>query len=211
MALSSASLPPTRTRSYAKPILWTLLGLAVISVIFSSELPLLHTGTIFDDYRARVIRDRLWLFPHALCGTLALLSGPPQFSTRLRRKHLQFHRILGRVYVFSVLIAATLALILTQGSHLEIGTYVQSGVWILCTLAAFLTARNRQIPQHRQWMIRSYAVTFTFIALRLPNPWPAFVNMTPPQFTLTIIIVTFLSAFLPDIAFNWRELTHRRP
>jgi uncharacterized membrane protein len=212
VATSSASLPPSRatTRSYAKPILWTILGLAVLLVIVSSELPLRHTGTVFDAYRARLLRDRLFLFPHALCGTLALLSGPLQFSTRLRRKHLQFHRILGRVYVFSVFIAASIALILTQGSHLEIGTYVQSGAWILCTLAAFLTARNRQIPQHRQWMIRSYAVTFTFIILRLPNPWPAFVNMSEPHFTLTIIFVTFLSVFLPDIAFNWRELTHRR-
>lgn len=210
MALSSASLPRTRTRSYGKPILWTLLGLAVVSVIFSSELPLLHTGTLFDDYRARIIHDRFWLFPHALCGTLALLSGPLQFSTRFRRKHLQFHRILGRIYVFSVLIAASLALILTQGSHLEVGTYVQSGAWIFCTLAAFLTARNRQILQHRQWMIRSYSVTFTFITLRVANPWPAFVNMSAPNFTLTIIIVTSLSVFLPDIAFNWRELTHRR-
>jgi uncharacterized membrane protein len=210
MALSSASLPPARSRSYAKPILWTLLGLAVLSVIVSSELPLLHTGTLFDDYRARVIHDRFWLIPHALCGTLALLSGPLQFSTRFRRKHLQIHRVLGRVYVVSVLIAALLALILTQGSHLEIGTYTQSGIWILCTLAAFLTARNRQIPQHRQWMIRSYAVTFTFIALRLPNPWPAFVTMSAPNFTLLIIIVTFLSAFLPDLAFNWPELTHPR-
>jgi uncharacterized membrane protein len=212
LALSSASLPPVRTttRSYAKPILWTLLGLAFLSVIYYSELPLRHTGTPFDTYRARLVRDRFFLFPHALCGTLALLSGPLQFSTRLRRKHLQFHRILGRVYVFSVLIAASIALILTQGSHLEIGTYVQSGIWIICTLAAFLTARNRQIPQHRQWMIRSYAVTYTFITLRVPNPWPAFFNMNSAQFTLTIIIVTFLSVFLADIAFNWRELTHRR-
>ena len=207
MALSSASLPLSRTRSYAKPLLWALLGLAVISVIFSSELPLLHAGTLFDDYRVRILHDRFWLFPHALCGTLALLSGPLQFSTRFRRKHLQFHRILGRVYVFSVLIAASLALILTQGSHLEIGTYVQSGAWILCTLAAFLTTRNRQIPQHRQWMIRSYAFTLNFIFSRLLDFIPAYANMSETNLALTLSLLSISYFFIPDIDINWRELT----
>jgi hypothetical protein len=40
---------------------------------------------------------------------------------------------------------------------------MQAAAWIVCTTAAFITARNRQIAQHRQWMVRSYAVTFTFV------------------------------------------------
>ncbi len=34
--------------------------------------------------------------------------------------------------------------------------------------------------------------------------------MTPAHTTLTIILASFLSVSLPDIAFNWRELTTRR-
>jgi uncharacterized membrane protein len=215
MAAPTSVLPPTRTiptrRFSSKNTLWLILGLAALSVIPFTEIPLLRDKVGPNVvYRAQLYHDRFLLFPHALCGTLALLSGPLQFSSRLRRKHLQFHRILGRVYVFSVFTAATAALILTQGSGLEHGTYVQAGAWIVCTLAALLTACNRQIAQHRQWMIRSYAVTFTFVSLRVLNVWPSYLKMTTPQLTYTIIVGTFLSVFLPDIAFNWRELTHRR-
>jgi uncharacterized membrane protein len=216
MASSPQTLAAPRTAPptfhwTSKHTLWLILGLAALSTIPFTEFPILRDKAGSNVvYRAQLYHDRFLLFPHALCGTLALLSGPLQFSSRLRRKHLQFHRILGRVYVFSVLIAATLALILTQGSGLEQGTYVQAGAWIICTLAALLTARNRQIAQHRQWMIRSYAVTFTFVSLRVLNVWPSYLQMTTPQLTYTIIVGTFLSVFLPDIAFNWRELTHRR-
>jgi hypothetical protein len=50
---------------------------------------------------------------------------------------------------------------------------------IVCTIAPSITApsitaRNRQIAQHRQWMVRCYAVTFTFVSSRLLNLWPRY-------------------------------------
>jgi uncharacterized membrane protein len=215
MAASTPVLAPSRaaapSRSYAKLIFWAILGLAALSIIPFTEFPILHDKTGLNvAYRAKLFHDRFLLFPHALGGTIALISGPLQFSSRFRRRHLKIHRVLGRIYVCSVFIAAVFAIILTQGNGVMIGTYVQAGAWITCTLAAFLTARNRQLVQHRQWMIRSYAVTFTFVSLRFLNFWPAYFNLSDPNFLLLIIIVTFASIFLPDIAFNWRELTTRR-
>jgi uncharacterized membrane protein len=202
---------PARHRSNAKLWGWALLGVAALSLIPFTELPILRDKTgINVAYRAQLWHDRFLLVPHALCGFLALVIGPAQFSTRVRGRYLQLHRILGRVYVIAVLIAASIAMILTQGSGLEVATYVQGGAWIVCTLAAFLTARNRHILQHKQWMVRSYAVTFTFISTRVLNFWPAYAQMSVATNLLVIILVTFLSVFLPDIAFNWRELTTRR-
>jgi uncharacterized membrane protein len=208
---SSVLSDPRPARSTGKRVLWTVLGLATLSLIPFTELPILRDTTgINVPYRAQLWHDRFLLVPHALCGIVALLSGPLQFSTRLRRKYLPFHRVLGRVYVIAVLIAAVIALILTQGSGLEIATYVQSGSWIVCTLAAFLTARNGHIAQHRQWMVRSYAVTFTFISTRVLNFWPAYAQMSTSAALIEITIVTFLSLLIPDLALNWRELTTRR-
>ena len=59
-------------------------------------------------------------------------------------------------------------------------------------------------------MIRSYAMTFTFILLRVPNFWPAYFNISNANFTLVDIIVSSAAVFLPTFAFNWRELTTRR-
>lgn len=210
--LSSGSTKPTRFQS--KHLLWIVLGLVALSIIPSTEIPILFDKTGPNAlHRARLFHDRFLLFPHALCGVTALLSGPLQFSTRFRSRHLQFHRVLGRVYVFSVLIAASLALIIVRGrGSIQAAVCVQAGAWIICTLAAFLTARNRQIVKHRQWMIRSYAVTLTFVANRFLDFWPAYFNIATPQHALAAIIIidTFLAIFLPEIAFSWRELTTRR-
>ena len=43
----------------------------------------------------------------------------------------------------------------------------------LPAFAAYLTARNRQIQAHRQWMIRSYLFTLSCIFTRVANPIPA--------------------------------------
>jgi uncharacterized membrane protein len=188
------------------------MGLIGISVLFSTEFPILHDRTGFNhDYFLKLVHDRFLLIPHAICGITATFTGPLQFSSRLRRNHLKLHRILGRVYVTAIFIAAPLAITISWGSGLIVGTVVQASLWVFCTLLAFLTARNRQILQHRQWMIRSYAVTFTFISTRALDFIPAYAQLSDAKEVLVIVIVSFASAFLiPDLAFNWRELTTRR-
>jgi uncharacterized membrane protein len=210
MAATPAPLPARRSSWTTKHTLWLLLGLAALFVFITNEVFLVADYPLFHTYRLELIADRYLLFPHALFGTLALLSGPLQFSTRVRQRYLPFHRILGRVYVVSVLLAATIAMIISAGRPLFPGTCVQASAWIVCTVAAFLTARNRHIAQHRQWMIRSYAVTFTFISLRILSIWPRYWHLTDAANVSVIIATTFLSILLCDLGLNWRELTHRR-
>jgi hypothetical protein len=93
---------------------------------------------------------------------------------------------------------------------MEFAGCVQPFLWLSCTLAAFLTARNRQIAVHRQWMIRSYAFTLNFILSRLLNFIPAYANMSETNLALTLFFLTVCYFFIPDVFFSWRELTHRR-
>jgi uncharacterized membrane protein len=208
IALSSAH-PTSRWKT--KYTLWLILGLAAFFVFITTELFLIADYPLYHQYRVHLIADRDLLFPHALFGAIALLSGPLQFSTRLRRRYLSFHRSLGRLYVVSVVSAAVLAMMISAGRPLFAGTSVQASAWIICTLAAFLTARNRHIAQHRQWMVRSYAVTFTFIMLRILNIWPVYWNLPDATNVVIIICTTFGSVLLADLGLNWRELAHRAP
>jgi uncharacterized membrane protein len=48
------------------------------------------------------------LLPHGIAGACALLLGPFQFSNRLRLRFRKFHRVLGRIYVAGVFVAAPL-------------------------------------------------------------------------------------------------------
>jgi uncharacterized membrane protein len=100
---------------------------------------------------------------------LRSLIGPINFSSRIRQRHLQLHRVLGRIYVVSVFVGSFTGIALACRPSGLPGTSMQAAAWMVCTTAAFITARNRQIAVHRQWMARSYAVTFTFVSSRVLN------------------------------------------
>ena len=88
---------------------------------------------------------------------------------------------------------------------------MQAAAWMVCTTAAFVAARNRQITVHRQWMARSYAVTFTFVSSRVLNLVPAYWrHLGDVLSAVGVIAFTLASILVVDIGLNWRELTTRR-
>lgn len=209
--MSTTTTPVARPRkSLAKPILWAALGLGMISVLIYTDLPLLHGPS---EYRSELIRKFAILLPHVITGAIAIALGPLLFSTRFRTRHLKRHRILGRVYVISIAITAPLAAILQlrqPGGIIAFGNIVMSILWFGCTLAAYITARNRQLVAHRQWMVRSYMFTLNFIFTRVLNPIPAYAKMSEDHFGLMLLALSAAYLFLPDLYFNWRELTTSR-
>ena len=208
---TSTLLTPSSARSTSKTVIWISLGLTALFVFITSEVLLITGYPMYHAYRLQVIADRHLLIPHTLCGLIALLSGPIQFSSRLRRRYLGFHRVLGRTYVVSVFIGAATGVALAWGRPGLPGTSMQAAAWIVCTTAAFLTARNRQILQHRQWMARSYAVTFTFVSSRVLNLWPRYWSHLGDTFAAVGVIAFTLASLLSvDLGLNWRELTTRR-
>jgi uncharacterized membrane protein len=207
---SSTLITPSSRSSRLKTVLWIFLGLTSLFVFITSEVLLVTDYPMYHAYRLQVIADRDLLIPHTLCGVTALLAGPLQFSSRLRRRHLKFHRVLGRVYVICVFVGAFTGIALAAGRPGMPGTSMQAAAWIVCTTAAFLTARNRQIAQHRQWMARSYAVTFTFVSSRVLNLWPRYWSHLGDSFAAVgVIAFTLASLLLVDLGLNWRELTTR--
>jgi uncharacterized membrane protein len=210
--MSTATLPVHKTAaSTFKTVLWISLGLTALFVFITSEV-LLYTGyPMYHAYRLQVIADRGLLIPHALAGTFALLIGPINFSSRIRERHLKLHRTLGLVYVASVFVGSFTGIALAAGRPGLPGTSMQATAWMVCTTAAFLAARNRQIVAHRQWMARSYAVTFTFVSSRVLNLWPRYwAHLGDVLSAVGVIAFTLASLLIVDIALNWHELTTRR-
>jgi hypothetical protein len=88
---------------------------------------------------------------------------------------------------------------------------MQGAAWIVCTTAAVIAARNRQVAVHRQWMARSYAVTFTFVSSRVLNLVPAYwSHLGDVLSAVGVIAFTLASILLVDLGLNWKELTTRR-
>ena len=208
---NSALLAPKTTGSGFKTLLWASLGLTTLFVFITSEVFLIADYPMYHAYRLQVIADRGLLIPHTIAGTLALLIGPINFSSRVRQRALQLHRVLGRTYVASVFIGAATGVALAFGRPGFPGTCGQAAAWVVCTAAALITARNRQLVQHRQWMARSYAVTFTFVSSRVLNLVPAYWSHLGDSLSAVgVIAFTLASLLIVDLGLNWRELTTRR-
>src|SRR5665213_726735 len=135
---SSTLLAPSSDGSRFNTVLWISLGLTTLFVVITSEALLVTDYPMYHAYRLQVIADRHLLIPHTLCGVIALLAGPLQFSSRLRQRHLKFHRILGRIYVISVFIGALTGIALAAGRPGMPGTCVQAAAWVICTTAALI-------------------------------------------------------------------------
>jgi uncharacterized membrane protein len=210
--VTTSALPaPAAAHFRFKTVLWVGLGLTTLFVFVTSEVLLVVDYPMYHAYRMLVISDRHLLIPHTLAGILALLIGPINFSSRIRQRHLQLHRVLGRTYVISVFVGAATGVALAAGRPGFPGTAVQAAAWIVCTAAALITARNGQIVQHRQWMARSYAVTFTFVSSRVLNLWPSYwSHIGDTLAAVGAIAFTLASLLIVDLALNWRELTTRR-
>jgi hypothetical protein len=116
---------------------------------------------------------REWLFAHIIGGTIALLLGPVQLWTGIGRQSMRLHRILGIGYVVGVAVGVVpgfyLAFKTDFGWVVSMGLVMMSTAWTLSTSLAVFAIVRRLIDQHREWMIRSYVVTFSFVTFRLLN------------------------------------------
>jgi hypothetical protein len=114
---------------------------------------------------------RQWLYVHVVFGAIALLAGPIQLWIGLNRKHKRFHRWLGVTYVISVVASCTAAFYLAF--HTDYGWVFAMGLvsmglaWLISTGLAIFAIYKRLIDHHREWMIRSYVVTFSFVTFRI--------------------------------------------
>ena len=112
-----------------------------------------------------------WLLLHLSAGMLALLIGPFQFIAAIRKKYVKVHRFMGKTYLICVLLGAIAAYYLAFTSQINIvyagGLTSLATVWLTTGLMAFISIKKGRTNLHREWMVRSYVVTFGFVTFRL--------------------------------------------
>lgn len=108
---------------------------------------------------------------HAGLGAVALLIGPFQFLQSLRSKAPNVHRALGMIYVTACLVSALAGFVLatgnTSGAVAGAGFGLAAIVWTVCTARGLSNVVAGHYAAHRRWMIRSYAMTFSAVTLRV--------------------------------------------
>lgn len=159
---------PTKTRGF---LFWFLsIGIALISWRF---IPLGIQASM--SFVAHHLESRaLALYAHIAIAPLVLALLPFQFSNRLRVRRPGLHRWMGRTYALGVLVSGVAALSLAAntaaGPVAGLGFGLLGILWIVVTARAVWLALQRWIAEHRVWMIRSAALTFAAVTLRLELP-----------------------------------------
>lgn len=212
--------------SSVSSILKTFAAYFVLNVGVFLMIQLVVTYSAFDDQAGFLKEKQAYLhmpvwkaafYIHVFTSILALAAGFTQFSTRILARYRRLHRVLGRVY-------AVVVLLINVPAGLVMGVYANGGLsskaafllldvlWFWFTLKAVLEARRGDIGKHRDYMLRSYALTLSALTLRT---WKIILTSTttlPPE---TIYMIDAWLGFLPNWLFaewliNVRK-TSRKP
>jgi len=112
------------------------------------------------------------LIPHMAGGLVAITTGLIQLWLGATQRTGSLHRNLGRIYLGGVAVGSAGAFFLALTIERRYfayasGLFTLSTAWVLTTWMAYAAIRKRAIERHREWMIRSYTVTFAFVSFRL--------------------------------------------
>lgn len=165
---------------YSKKSTWILIVILAI-VIGLYPLTFINANPnegLLSFKSNELLNNPLWnlaFYVHISLAGFALLIGWSLFLKKLRAKRLHLHRLIGKIYIISVLLSSLsgyyIAFHATGGIYSILGFSGMSTAWLLTTIIAYKAIRGRDIKKHERWMIRSYAVTFTGVTFRLWMPF----------------------------------------
>ena len=150
-----------------------------------------------------LLSDVFWnigFYTHIILGGLALLIGWIQFNRSWRAKHINTHRLVGKIYTITALLSAAAGFQIgfnaTGGVDTKLGFILLGVIWFSTTLTAYLAIRNGNVRKHQTMMIYSYAACFSAVTLRI---WlPILITLFKGDFGAAYQIVAWL-AWVPNM------------
>jgi len=137
----------------------------------------MHDKGLLSGKTKELLDNVVWhtaFYIHITFGGIALLIGWTQFSKRLRDRYLGTHRMIGKIYVASVMLSSVagfyIALFASGGITSTLGFGALAVLWFFTVTKAYTTILKRNIKEHENWMIRNYALAFAAVTLRIYLP-----------------------------------------
>lgn len=196
----------TRTVSSRMPgILFALAILTTLPILWLIVWPMLN-GTNWPDHGAHVPIVMI----HALGGLAMLVLGGAALYIGWTRKAFRRHKWFGYSYLLLGGIGALAALIVSiQAPHPPRSLYIATGTlalaWLAVAAMAWRAARNRRFEEHRQWMVRSYVLTWSFVGCRLATMVDFYPWLGPESTTAAIWVNWIVPLVVCEIALRWKE------
>jgi hypothetical protein len=112
-----------------------------------------------------------WFFyPHLLLGMISLAIGPFQL-TKKSQGNPKLHKSLGKIYAvaifLNILMVPYLTVFATGGTPSTVAFLVLDVFWLWTTAMGVIMAVKRKISKHKEWIFRSYAITWVFVTFRI--------------------------------------------
>ncbi len=111
------------------------------------------------------------LYIHIFTAIFALIIGPFQLFIKPTHTRRRWHRLFGYGYVFSIVVSGIvsvyLSLFATGGWISSLGFMSLDVLWVGTTITATRKIMAKDIHAHKEWMLRSYALTFSAVTLRI--------------------------------------------
>ena len=187
-----------------KKLYWIIFGCLCISIsvhpikYFMADEPIL----LLTSKSAELLSSgfyNLSFYAHISLGGVALLVGWVQFIKKLRLSYPKIHRMIGKIYVGSVLISGPfgfyIALHASGGLSPKLGFGIGAVLWTMLTYFGFTAIKKGDVASHRKLMMYSYAGTFGAVTLRL---WMPVLIFFMGGFTDAYKVVAWLS-WLPNV------------
>ena len=152
------------------PLPGVMLLLALLStlpILWLVVLPMVD-GTAWPKHVSHLAMTLV----HVTGGLAMIALGAANLYVGWTRRGWRWHRWLGTGYLGLGGVGALAALLLSiRSPHEPHSLYIATGtlslVWLAVAAMAWRAARNRRYASHREWMIRSYVLTWTFVGCRL--------------------------------------------
>ncbi|MFI6500383.1 DUF2306 domain-containing protein [Nonomuraea typhae] len=173
-ASSGSSRSPASSRQWWRhPWLALLAALVAGFLIFSvppyltlrPELSRIPAPPAYPWYYS-VLAGHVWF------ASVAMVASCLQIWPWLRNRHHRVHRWTGRVYVFCGALPAgvlglAIAFISPTGLPVRVSNVVLASLWLAVTVIGYRRARQRRYGEHREWMVRGFALTMSILATRV--------------------------------------------
>jgi uncharacterized membrane protein len=210
-------------RRSAPRLLWiTVIVLAAIGVAAATRraLVLFWPAVFAGKYPPAAALDKGFAqhvaltLVHIIPGALFLVLAALQFAPAIRTKHLDIHRWLGRILVVAAFVIGISALVMTYtmnigGANETAATTLFGILFLLCVIKAYWHIRRKEVAQHREWMIRTFAIGLGIATTRpIVGMFFAFRKLTPHEFFGIAFWLGFTTTFIAAEA--WIDFTRQR-
>lgn len=178
---------------------WQMVRISVAYIPFNTDVGFLRIKQDYID----IDHWRIAFFIHVYFSIWVLLAGFTQFSSKIRDNNPRLHRIFGYIYAVDVLL-------ITGPAGLLMGFYANGGLWskvafivlaigwMYFTAMAVKKAKQGDYVAHRDFMIRSFALTLSAVTLRA---WKWGINNSVELPPMDVYRVVAWLGWVPNILF----------